>query len=92
MHADVDIERCKVTIKASKNGSSRTLTVPRHLIEALLRLPRLGETVFPPRAWKTRGVLFCRRMKRLARIHNSPRFPKNTFPYLSTLQSVARIP
>lgn len=86
---DIDAERCKVTIKASKNGKSRTITVTRQLIDALLKLPRLGETVFPPRSWRTRGILFRRRMKRLARVHNNPRFLKihyHTFRHCKALR------
>ena len=86
---DIDVERCKITIKASKNGKARTLTVSRQLINALLRLPRLSETVFPPRGQKTRQVLFRKRMKRLARIHNNPRFLKihyHTFRHCKALR------
>lgn len=71
---DIDVERCKITMKASKQGNARTLTVSRQLIDSLLRLPKLGETVFPPKSKNTRRLNFRRRMVTLARVHNNPRF------------------
>jgi len=86
---DIDAERCKIAVKASKNGNARIITVSKELIDALLRLPRICETVFPPKSEDTRRVLFCRRMKRLARIYNNPRFLKihyHTFRYCKALR------
>jgi len=86
---DIDVERCKITIKASKNGNARTLTVSRQLTDTLLRLPRLGQTVFPPRARETRRVLFRKRMKKLARLYDNPRFLKihyHTFRHCKALR------
>jgi len=86
---DIDTERCKITIKASKNGNARTITVPRQLVDTLLRLPKLGETVFPPRSKNARRLSFRRRMVTLARIHNNPRFLKihyHTFRHCKALR------
>ena len=86
---DIDEERCKITVKASKNGNARTVTVSRQLIATLLSLPRLDETVFPPKAWGTRRAGFRKRLKRLARIHSNPRFLKihyHTFRHCKALR------
>ena len=86
---DIDAERCKVTIKASKNGNARILTVSRQLIDMLLALPKVAETVFPQRSKNTRRSGFCRRMKRLAREYSNPRFLKihyHTFRHCKALR------
>jgi len=87
--ADLDVERCKITVKASKNGNARTVTVSRQLMDLLLTLPKTMETVFPRRGWNSRRTAFRRRMKTLARIHNNPRFLKihpHTFRHCKALQ------
>jgi integrase len=84
-----DPERRKVSIKASKNGRARILTVTQHLIDRLLCLPKAAKTVFPPRAKNTRRVAFHGRMKTLARIHSNPRFLKihyHTFRHCKALR------
>lgn len=86
---DIDAERCKVTIKASKGGNPRTVAVSRGLIGKLLSLPRNHPTVFPPKAPNTRRMMFHRRMKRLARAHDNPRFLKihpHTFRHCKALR------
>ena len=86
---DIDPERSKITIKASKNGKARTITVSRQLIDRLLSLPRVAQTVFSPTAKNTRRVSFHRRMKTLVRIHNNPRFLRihyHTFRHCKALR------
>ena len=43
---DLDTERNKVTVKASKNGTSRTIKISKHLMELLFSLPKTEDTVF----------------------------------------------
>lgn len=86
---DLDAERCKVTIKASKDGSSRTLTVSRKLMNMLLSLPRTNKTVFPPLLTGSRRSNFWKKMQMLARIHDNPRFLKihfHTFRHCKALR------
>lgn len=67
----------------------RTLTVPRQLIDALQRLPKLGETVFPARSKNARRLSFRRRVVRLARVHSNPRFLRihhHTFRHCKALR------
>jgi integrase len=45
--ADVNFEAASAYIPDSKNGRARNLMLRRPMIEALQRLPRLGERVFP---------------------------------------------
>ena len=87
---DIDRERSKITIKASKNGNPRLITVSKQLIEILYNLQNTGKLVFPKRGKTTRQSNFYDRMKKLASIHNNPRL-ENTLPYFSTLQSPQRI-
>ncbi len=86
---DIDTERNKITIKASKNGNPRIIKVPKRLIQLLYDLPKTGKLVFPKRAPTTRQVGFNYRMKKLARIHNNPRFRKihfHTFRHCKALR------
>lgn len=72
---NIDQERNKITIKASKNGTSRTIKVSKNLIERLLSLPKNeSKTVFPKRSVNARRVAFRYRMKNLAKLHDNPRF------------------
>ncbi|MFZ7138223.1 MAG: tyrosine-type recombinase/integrase [archaeon] len=72
---NIDQKRSKITIKASKNGTSRTIKVSKHLIERLLSLPKnQSRLVFPKRSFNARRVAFRYRMKNLARLHDNPRF------------------
>ena len=45
--ADVNFEAAEAFLPDSKNGRSRTLVLRQPMIEALKRLPRTGERVFP---------------------------------------------
>ncbi len=86
---DLDQERNKTTIKASKNGNSRTISVSKNLINRLLNLPKKDKMVFPKLSADTRGVAFRYRMKNLARIHDNPRFLKihcHTFRHCKALR------
>jgi len=47
---DLDSERNKITIKASKNGNARILTVPKEMLNLLLSMPKTEKTVFPKRS------------------------------------------
>jgi len=86
---DLDVERRKISVKASKNGKPRIITVSKELIGKLLSLPRNCSTIFPAKAPNTRRQAFYRRMKRLARVHNNPRFLKihhHTFRHCRALR------
>jgi integrase len=86
---DLDSERNKVAIKASKNGNARILTVSKLLMQQLLSLPRKEKTVFPKRTKKVRQSCFRRRLKKLARIHDNPRLTKihyHTFRHCKALR------
>ena len=85
----MDVERRKISVKASKNGKPRIITVSQELMGKVLSLPRNYSTVFPAKALDTRRLSFYRRMKRLARVHNNPRFLKihpHTFRHCKALQ------
>lgn len=73
---DIDSERNKISIKASKNGNARTLTVSKRLIEQLQSLPKRGEKVFHGKNKKTLETSLHHRMKNLARRLDNPRFLK----------------
>jgi integrase len=86
---DLDQKRNKVTIKASKNGNARVISISKLLIQKLLSLPRKEKTVFPKRTKKVRQSCFRRRLKKLARIHDNPRFTKihyHTFRHCKALR------
>ena len=86
---DLDYERNKVTIRASKNGNARVLTVSKFLMQQLLSLPRKETTVFPKRTKKVRQTCFRRRLKKLARIHDNTRLTKihyHTFRHCKALR------
>ncbi len=73
---DINTETCKVTLKSSKGGKSRTLKVSRNLINMLNSLPRLPNQteVFRQTSLSGRSNAFRNQMKRLANIHKNPRF------------------
>ena len=86
---DLDQKRNKVTVKASKNGNARIITISRQLMDMLLSLPKKGKTVFPKTASNTRQGSFRLRMKNLARVTKNPRFLKihyHTFRYCKALR------
>ena len=88
---DLDIERNKVTIKASKNGDSRIIPISKNLMELLLSLPKneKQKTVFNKRPKNTRSSSFYNRMLRMAKIHNNPRLVKihlHTFRHCKALR------
>ena len=86
---DLDNERNKVTIRASKNGNARVLTVSKLLMQKLLSLPRKQHTVFPKLAKKVRQTCFRNRLKKLARLHDNPRLTKihyHTFRHCKALR------
>ena len=86
---DIDRERSKITIKASKNGNPRLITVSKQLIEILYNLQNTGKLVFPKRGKTTRQSNFYDRMKKLASIHNNPRLGKihfHTFRHCKALR------
>jgi integrase len=68
---DIDQERNKVSIKASKHGNARILTISKGLINQLLTLPKTEKTVFPKRKRGTHQKAFRERMKKLARLHTT---------------------
>jgi len=86
---DLDQERNKATIKASKNGNARIITISKQLMNMLFGLPKKGKTVFPKSSPNTRQVGFRLRMKNLARVHQNPRFLKihcHTFRHCKALR------
>jgi integrase len=86
---DLDRERNKVTVKASKNGNARIVTVSKHLMDLLFSLPKTEKTVFPKRSPSARQTGFYSRMKNLARVHQNPRFLKihrHTFRHCKALR------
>ena len=86
---DIDCERKKLTIKASKNGNSRIVSVTRKLIEILDQLPKTSNLVFEKRGITTRQANFNERMKRLAKTHKNPRLKKihfHTFRHCKALR------
>ena len=86
---DLDQERNKVTIKASKNGHARIISISKLLMQKLMNLPRKKQTVFPRRTKKVRQSCFQRRLKKLARIHENPRLTNihyHTFRHCKALR------
>jgi len=86
---DLDIERNKVTIKASKNGDSRIIPISKNLMDLLLSLPKDKETVFTERPRNSRSSAFHNRMLRLSKIHDNPRLAKihlHTFRHCKALR------
>jgi integrase len=88
---DLDPERKNVTIKASKNGNARTLSISKNLMDLLFSLPKPEnqKTVFTPKPFNTRSSSFHNRMKRLAKLHNNQRFTKihfHTFRHCKALR------
>jgi len=86
---DLDHERNKVTIRASKNGNARVLTISKHLTQQLLSLPRKQKTVFPKLTKKVRQTCFRNRLRKLARLHDNPRLTKihyHTFRHCKALR------
>jgi len=86
---DLDRERKKVTVKASKNGNSRMISISEDLINLLFSLPKDKETVFHKRPKNSRSTAFHNRMIRMAKIHNNPRLLKihlHTFRHCKALR------
>jgi integrase len=86
---DLDIERKKATIKSSKHGNSRTITIPKQLLERLFNLPKRNKFVFKQVTANSRTIAFRYRMKKLARIHDNTRFLKihpHTFRHCKALR------
>ena len=86
---DLDQERNKISVKASKHGNARIITVSKHLMDLLFSLPKTEKTVFQKRSPHARQVAFHLRMKNLARIHNNPKFLKihcHTFRHCKALR------
>jgi integrase len=86
---ELDRERNKVSIKASKHGNARIVTVSKRLMDLLFSLPKKGKTVFPKLSVNARQVGFNLRMRNLARKHNNPRFRKihfHTFRHCKALR------
>ena len=84
---DLDKERGIVTVKSSKNGNARSLSVSNGLMNMLFSLPKNQETVF--RASKGRSSAFNGRMNRLAKIYGNPRLKKihlHTFRHCKALR------
>jgi len=84
---DLDQERMKVTVKASKNGDSRITPISETLMNLLFSLPKGQETVFPKSVKRTAS--FHNRMVTLAKIHDNPRFLKihlHTFRHCKALR------
>ena len=87
--ADINTEKHRIKIKASKNGLSRTVTVPPQLIELLNSLPKNQDTVFHKVSRFARTNAFRNRMKRLARTLDNPRYNKihlHTFRHCKALR------
>ena len=86
---DIDRKRIKITVKASKNGNPRIITVSKKLIETLFDFLKNSNLVFPHRAKCTRQGNFHSRIKKLASIHNNPRLRKihyHTFRHCKALR------
>ena len=88
---DLDPERNNVTVKASKKCNSRIIGISKDLMDLLLSMPKMENSprVFNKKAFNTRSSAFRNRMKRLAKIHNNPRFPKihlHTFRHCKALR------
>jgi len=86
---DLDRERKKATVKASKNGNSRIISISEDLMKLLFSLPMNHETVFLKRPKNARSSAFHNRMMRLAKTHNNPRMIKihlHTFRHCKALR------
>jgi len=86
---DLDRERKKATVKASKNGSSRMLSISEDLMQLLFSLPKDRKTVFLNHPKNSRSSAFHGRMIKLAQVHNNPRFLKihlHTFRHCKALR------
>jgi len=88
---DLDPERGNVTVKASKKSNSRIIGITKDLMNLLFSLPKTEKNlrVFNKKAHNTRSSAIRNRMKRLAEIHNNPRFTKihlHTFRHCKALK------
>ena len=88
---DLDPERHNVTVKSSKKCNSRILPISKELMDLLFSLPKTenNKIIFTRKASNTRSSAFRHRLKRLAKIHNNPRFPKihlHTFRHCKALR------
>ena len=86
---DIDSERNKLSIKASKNGNARIITVSKKLIDLLLSLPKKEKTVFPKLGKNARQTAFHYRLWKLSIMHNNPRLLKihyHTFRHCKALR------
>lgn len=86
---DIDTERKRVTLKASKHGNSRIVPISQNLIELLFSLSKKHNTVFPKRSQNSRTCAFHARMIRLSKVYNNKRFIKihlHTFRHCKALR------
>ena len=86
---DLDRERNNVTVKASKHGNSRVLSISEDLMSLLFSLPKDKKTMFHNRPKNSRSSAFHNRMTRLSKIHNNPRLTKihlHTFRHCKALR------
>jgi len=84
---DLDRERMRVTVKASKNGDSRIVPISENLLNLLFSLPKDKETVFSKSVKRT--AAFHNRMVTLSKKYDNPRFKKihlHTFRHIRALK------
>ena len=84
---DLDIERGQTTVKSSKNGESRIVSISDDLMNLLFSLPKTQKTAFVNSGKRT--AAFHNRMQTLAEKHNNPRFLKihlHTFRHCKALR------
>ncbi len=84
---DLDKERMKVTVKASKNGDSRIVPISENIMNLLFKLPKDKEIVFSKSVKRT--AAFHNRMVTLAKKYDNPRFKKihlHTFRHVRALE------
>ncbi len=84
---DLDQERGLVTVKSSKNGDSRIVSISENLMDLLFSLSNPQKTVFANSGKRTSS--FHNRMKTLALKQNNPRFIKihlHTFRHCKALR------
>ena len=73
---DLDKERMKVTVKASKNGDSRIVPISENIMNLLFKLPKDKEIVFSKSVKRT--AAFHNRMVTLAKKYDNPRFKNSS--------------
>ena len=70
---DLDPERNNVTIKASKNSNSRTLTISKELMDLFFSLPKQEKLVFHKKPMNSRNSSFHNQMTRTFTIVERPK-------------------